>query len=281
MDLFPKHNKMSSLSASRRLGTCCSPSPQNRADSVCFTSGMEYTPTQLPSCLPLHDCSEGLMGVQCWAPAVGSRAQNRGSGCRQHNTAAWSIIRASGAFGLLHQQPQGHVSQGQPHCSLGTRASCPGRQKCSGEMRHFLHSAAADGTGGWVWLKPKHGPEWDQNRAQLQGKSQQPHISSCRLQRWGEIAAQHKSTHTGVIPVYPKDSQHLGLLASPRPMTSSAMQEDGGFPSCSCSRLGQGSLSLQRGLWSTETQQQLLKHCWLPAGGTGTSSSQHHLQLHF
>lgn len=30
-----------------------------------------------------------------------------------------------------------------------------------------------------------------------------------------------------------------------------------------------------------ETRQQLQTRRWLPAGGTGTSSSQHHLQLHF
>lgn len=131
--MFPKYNKMSSLSASRRFGhLLLSPASQNRADSASFTSGVEYASTNFPSCLPPIQLLEGADGSaghlqwDPWAPpAMALGSEHVGSGSRQHNTPAWSIIRLQAGFGLMHKEPQEHVSQGQPYCSLETRA--PGK----------------------------------------------------------------------------------------------------------------------------------------------------------
>lgn len=145
MDLFPKHSQMSSLSASRRFGhLLLSPAPRTEQGRQCLFyiwDGM-YSPT-VPQLPPHTGLLRGADGCAVLGICSGIQGTEQGQRLQAAQHTAWSIIRASGAFGLLHQEPQE-----QPHCSLGTRASCPGRQNCSGEMRHFLHSAAADGTGG-------------------------------------------------------------------------------------------------------------------------------------
>lgn len=76
-----------------------------------------------------------------------------------------------------------------------------------------------------------------------------------------------------------------GYPLVPPGTTSSAVQQDGGFQSCSSPRVGKGSLYPRGGhpeaLRAGEHGRSFKPDARLPAGDAGALSRRHHLQLHF
>lgn len=222
-----------------------------------------------------------------------------GSGSEQRNAATRSLTRGFGeasGFGLTHKHlpcrwaTRARWARGQPHRSPEMKASCPGRQNSSfGEMGQFPHSTAKEWNGDRVWWDGKDGVPITQSRTQVGLCCKGTHCLQAEEARESSVPLyllRCKSTaHNGVVLVYTEDSPRQGLLPGPSRhhqlcraggwRLSKLLLSEGGW------RIPLPALRAPRSAAGRGTRQELQTRRWLPAGGTGTSSSRHHLQLHF